>query len=239
MKRLSFISLIIVFGLALALVGARTPDRVESASVQPSWEILEGEPNSCADTDGFSIQVYINNPAAASEQGQLTVPGYGQVGYTTDSNFSGIGTFSFFIFNTVDYSVPAHTPLTLTVTTYNLPNFAGGVSYVDTMTWDCTTGLEVAPAVKAGCDVLMNIPAGTVGGTFVANAQAYWAPGKLTAPVVTLAAGKSARVIGLDESGQYYKIIWGCNYLWVLKDTLGPNYDNVWHGAPLPTTVVK
>lgn len=239
MKRLSFISLIIVFGLALALVGARTPDRVESASVQPSWEILEGEPNSCTISSNFTIQVYINNPSAASEQGQLTVPGYGQVGNTVDSVFAGIGVFNFTIFNSTPYSVPAHTPITLTVTTYNQPNFLGGVSYVDTMTWDCTTGLEVAPAVKAGCDVLMNIPAGTVGGTFVANAQAYWAPGKLTAPVVTIAAGKSARVIGLDESGQYYKIIWNCDYLWVLKDTLGPNYDNVWHGAPLPTTVVK
>jgi len=239
MKSLRIISLLIVFGLALALVGARTPDRVESASVQPSWEILEGEPNSCTNSGGFSIQVYINNPAAASEQGQLTVPGYGQVGNTTDSNFSGIGAFSFFVFNTTPYSVPAHTPITLTVTTYNQPNFLGGVSYVDTMTWDCTTGLEAAPAAVAGCDVKMNIPAGTVGGTFVANAQTYWAPGKLTAPLVTLAAGKSARVIGLDESGQYYKIIWNCNYLWVLKDTLGPNYDKVWNGAPLPTTVVK
>ncbi|MCZ7541626.1 MAG: hypothetical protein M5U29_17275 [Anaerolineae bacterium] len=90
-----------------------------------------------------------------------------------------------------------------------------------------------------GCDVLMPIPATAVGGTFVADAPVYWKPGELTNPLVTIKAGNSARVLGLDASGQYYKIIWVCNFLWVPKATLGPNYDAVWHGAPLPTGVVK
>ncbi len=90
-----------------------------------------------------------------------------------------------------------------------------------------------------GCDVLINIPSTAVGGTFVADAPVYWEPGKLTNPLVTIPAGNSARVIGLDSTGEYYQIIWVCDYVWVPRATLGPNYDAVWNGAPLPTAVVE
>ena len=89
-----------------------------------------------------------------------------------------------------------------------------------------------------GCDVLMPIPATAVGGTFVADAPVYWTPGELTSPLVTIAAGNSARVIGLDSTGAYYQILWVCDFVWVPRATLGPNYDAVWNGAPLPTAVV-
>lgn len=91
----------------------------------------------------------------------------------------------------------------------------------------------------AGCDVLLPIPSTAVGGAFVADAPVYWKPGELTNPLVTIKAGNTARVIGLDASGQYYKIIWGCDFVWVPKATMGPNYDAVWNGAPLPTAVVE
>lgn len=94
-------------------------------------------------------------------------------------------------------------------------------------------------SAEAGCDVLLPIPATAVGGAFVANAPVYWAPGELTSPLVTIPAGNTARVIGQDDAGEFYKIIWVCDYVWVPKATMGPNYDNVWHGAPLPTGVVK
>ncbi len=99
----------------------------------------------------------------------------------------------------------------------------------------------VAPAEEAlpGCDVLMPIPATAVGGTFVADAPVYWEPGELTSPLVTIAAGNSARVLGLDATGEYYKIIWVCDLVWVPRATLGPNYDAVWNGAPLPAGVVE
>jgi len=100
-------------------------------------------------------------------------------------------------------------------------------------------GPEPEPVVLPGCDVLLPIPATAVGGTFVADAPVYWAPGKLTNPLVTIAAGNSARVIGLDSTGEYYQIIWVCDYVWVPRASLGPNYDAVWNGAPLPTAVVE
>ena len=98
---------------------------------------------------------------------------------------------------------------------------------------------EPEPVLLPGCDVLLPIPATAVGGTFVADAPVYWTPGELTSPLVTIPAGNSARVIGLDASGQYYKIIWVCDFVWVPVGTLGPNYDAVWNGAPLPTGVVE
>lgn len=91
----------------------------------------------------------------------------------------------------------------------------------------------------AGCDVLLPIPSTAVGGAFVADAPVYWKPGELTNPLVTIKAGNTARVLGQDASGQYYKIIWVCDFVWVPKATMGPNYDAVWNGAPLPTNVVE
>jgi len=90
-----------------------------------------------------------------------------------------------------------------------------------------------------GCDVTIDIPAGTVGGSFVADAPLFAEPGVPVTPAATITAGNTARVIGVDKSGQYYKIIWACDYLWVPVGTMGPNHDAVWNGAPLPTTVVK
>jgi len=97
----------------------------------------------------------------------------------------------------------------------------------------CSPGAAVEP----GCPV--GFPSGSVVGAFVAPAQTYSVPGQLVeAPPVTIAAGKTAWVIGLDASSQYYKIFWACGYLWVPANTMGPNYDKVWNGTPLPTRTV-
>lgn len=97
-----------------------------------------------------------------------------------------------------------------------------------------------APAVVVepvpGCDVTINIPSGAVGATLVTDANVYWEPGEMTAHV--LPAGTNVRAIGLDASGAYYKVLYVCDYLWVPANALGPNFDAVWNGAPLPTGVV-
>ena len=94
-------------------------------------------------------------------------------------------------------------------------------------------------APEAGCDAFVNIPDTAVGGAFVADAVINWAPGKPTSPAITIEAGKTARVLGVDASGAYYKIIWQCQEVWVPVTTMGPNFDAVWNGAPLPTGVVE
>ena len=108
----------------------------------PSWRLNQGAAGTCSSTSGFLLPgVEINVPGEpASEQGVLSAPGYPNLGYTLDTSFTGVGTFSFFVFVSTPYSLPSNTPLTLTVTTYNGPNYTGGVAYVSTITWDCTTG---------------------------------------------------------------------------------------------------
>ena len=90
-----------------------------------------------------------------------------------------------------------------------------------------------------GCAVLMKIPSTAVVGAFVANAPLYWEPGEFVQPYMEIAAGSTAWVLGVDESGKYHKIIWVCDLVWVPVGTMGPNYDAVWNGAPLPTDVVE
>ncbi|MBI5959673.1 MAG: hypothetical protein HY866_13105 [Chloroflexi bacterium] len=96
-----------------------------------------------------------------------------------------------------------------------------------------------AGAVVPGCDVSMPISSTSVIGTFTQTASTYWSPGNLTNPLVSIEAGKSAWVLGMDSTQQYYKIIWVCDLLWVPVNTIGPNYDAVWNGTLLPTDIVK
>lgn len=75
-------------------------------------------------------------------------------------------------------------------------------------------------------------------GAFVTWADFYYEPGQLIDPQIGVPAGKTAWVLGMDESGEYYQILWANTTVWVLAETMGPNYDEVWNGAPLPTGVV-
>lgn len=121
--------------------------------------------------------------------------------------------------------------------------YAAGSYAVDpAVSVPCAATYDISVSIFTGipgCDMAFSIPADGAVGTFVVNAEAYWAPGNLTDPLVTLAAGKTAWVLGVDASGEYYKIAWSCSALWVKTSTMGPNYDAVWQGHPLPTTVVQ
>ncbi|HVO71592.1 MAG TPA: LysM domain-containing protein [Aggregatilineaceae bacterium] len=97
--------------------------------------------------------------------------------------------------------------------------------------------VEVDCQAAPGCDVQMPIPDTAVVGAFVRTTPAYWAPDKLTNPLVTIPVGKTAWVLGTDPSGRYYEIVWVCDLLWVPVNAMGPNYDDVWKGRPLPGRV--
>jgi len=92
----------------------------------------------------------------------------------------------------------------------------------------------------AGPDMVA-IPATAVGGAFVSNADVYYGPGMdmLSDPLVTLEAGTTVWVLGPDATGDFYKILFAGKFLWVKAETLGPNYDEVWNGAPLPSNAVN
>jgi len=134
------------------------------------------------------------------------------------------------------------TTLTYTVPASGLPGGSVGVGYYFTFGDEGLVHIEASctgNAAVPGCDVLMALPSTSVVGAFVSDALLYAEPGVATYPELTLATGKTAWVLGMDKTGQYYKILWVCNYLWVKVGTMGPNYDAVWQGRPLPTNVVE
>lgn len=94
------------------------------------------------------------------------------------------------------------------------------------------------PPALGGC---IAIPAGSVVGELLFNTQVYWAPGKVS-PGIFLEPtpdNKTYWVIGLDDTGEYYKILLSCQFIWVPSDVMAPNYDEVWNGTPLPTRIVS
>jgi hypothetical protein len=92
--------------------------------------------------------------------------------------------------------------------------------------------------VTAGRD-LIPLPEGSVVGSFTQTTAAYFEPRTDAASDVVFEVGKTAWVLGVDASGQFYKIAWSGDYLWVPVNTMGPNYDDVWNGTPLPSNVVE
>ena len=104
---------------------------------------------------------------------------------------------------------------------------------------ECPSGIVWVHSLLNIPGCMLPIPSTAVGGSFVQNAETYWKPGEGINPPVVIEAGNTAHVLGVDATGAYYKIIWGCQYLWVPVGTMGPNFDDVWNGAPLPTEVVE
>ena len=97
--------------------------------------------------------------------------------------------------------------------------------------------LYLTTAAGPGCDQFVPLTADSVVGTFVLDTDVYWAPDEL-AVGHRITAGKSYWVVGMDATRQYYKVFVQCTPVWVPVNTVGPNYDEVWLGRPLPTTVV-
>jgi hypothetical protein len=131
--------------------------------------------------------------------------------------------------------IPAGTePGDTLVQTVSVVDAESDVQYdIDQISWSCSG--ETVP----GCDTALPITSTSVVGAFTQTTPADWAPGKLTNPLVTIEAGKTAWVLGLDSTKAFYKIIWVCDLLWVPVNTLGPNYDAIWNGKPLPTGIVN
>ena len=92
----------------------------------------------------------------------------------------------------------------------------------------------VNPASVGFC---ITLPSGSVVGAMGSATQAFYEPGK-AAEGVTINPG-TYWVVGTDESGQFYKILLSCDFLWVPVSSMQPSYQAPWSGQPLPTTVVS
>jgi hypothetical protein len=98
---------------------------------------------------------------------------------------------------------------------------------------------ETSSEPVPGCDLGMTLTADAAVGAFVADTDVYWGPDANATTGISMPAGKTAWVLGVDESGGFYKFVWSCTYLWAPVSALGPNHDAVWNGTPLPATVVE
>jgi hypothetical protein len=130
---------------------------------------------------------------------------------------------------TLYYAVPFDDTFAQTGGTYSMAISGPG---------NITLGGLPAPAGAPGPD-MVPLPATAVVGAFVATTPIYFAPRADAVTTVIMEAGKTVWVFGLDASGQYYKAVISGKYFWVPKATMGPNYDKVWLGRPLPTVVVE
>lgn len=107
---------------------------------------------------------------------------------------------------------------------------------------DCVTGAALPPPVNPneppGPD-MVEIPAGSVVGTFTGWTNLYSAPLEGAISEHVMAPGQWLWVTGLDESGLFYQVILSGKFLWSPVENIGPTYDDVWHGMPLPTQTVE
>jgi hypothetical protein len=110
--------------------------------------------------------------------------------------------------------------------------------YVDSISGGEVAAIQISVTCGyAGC--MPDIPPQAVVGAFTQTAEIYWAPGKLATGEPPVEAGNTYWVAGQDETGMYRKVLIACQWVWVRAETVGPNYDEVWNGAPLPTDLVE
>lgn len=139
-------------------------------------------------------------------------------------------------------TAPLYNPLTMHL--YSLEGNGLPEVLVGSETGTCD-GLPtyVAPTPEPGttptpmpiaCPVL---PSNAVVGNLPFSTPAFYAPGK-EANGVTVNAG-TYWVLGVDETGEFYKIQIACERLWLPVGVLQPSYEAPWSGQPLPINIVS
>lgn len=117
---------------------------------------------------------------------------------------------------------------------YEVSDFAWGE---ETAEMDCVVQ-DVPLAESVPCGPALT---GIGQGLLVRPTPLYWAPRQNAASNIILDVAPNAKtywVLGMDATRSFYKIVIACKTYWVPLDTLVPNPDNVWRGAPLPTRIV-
>ncbi len=86
---------------------------------------------------------------------------------------------------------------------------------------------------------MITLPPGSVVGTFTITTPLYFAPENGAEADEVIEMGKSLWVTKLDPTGQFYQVALSGQFLWVPVGTIGPTYDDVWYGTPLPTLNIE
>ncbi|MBI5959157.1 MAG: hypothetical protein HY866_10505 [Chloroflexi bacterium] len=240
-------SILGALSILLTLVFAVTPTSVSAAPETLSYSAMTG---TCS-TTGFSMSATASQSFSgpATIDGRTTLDGvdYDTYTFTLPAGTTSFGTafsrswaalpsadFVFVFYSTVIIDSQQVWLARVTITCVE-----GGLAADFSGTDLQQPGVAVVPAAVPGCDTKMALTSTSVVGAVVSDAVLYAQPGTSISPVITLPPGKTAWVLGLDPTGEYYKLVWACDYLWVQRGTMGPNYDGVWQGRPLPTDTVN
>ena len=146
-----------------------------------------------------------------------------------DTDSGGVGVFTY-------DTAPQFNPITFKVISQAGNGLPEQVDFV--ATGECAGLPTYSSEPKPGPD-LVPIPDTAVGGAFVTDTPIYFAPRTDAATDIVMEQGKTVWVYGVDASGAFYKVMLAGKLFWVPVNTLGPNYDEVWNGTPLPTNVVE
>lgn len=169
-----------------------------------------------------SISWHIVTPETSRVHGEVLRAGPGPHWGTTHYTFSAYSTGS---------PLPHNSPITFI---YRDIESSAEAS----ITVDCTTGAIVRTGPNAPGPDLVPIPEQAVVGSIVQTTPLYYEPRESALTDTVMEAGKTLWIYGMDESGAYYKGMLAGILFWLPVDTVGPNYDEVWHGTPLPADVV-
>lgn len=183
------------------------------------------------------MTVYIDNGVASPTGPYTKLPGTGsQVFGAFQENIAGTYpvTFAFRLDTYVNGTLVYQSTLSVSCG-------ADSASIAPTLTnavVSSSTPSSSSSSSVPGPDMVM-LPSGSVVGSFVTTTPAYFAPRTDAITSITIAAGKTLWVLGVDSSGDFYKVVMAGRYFWVPVETMGPNFDNVWQGRPLPTTEIS
>ena len=121
---------------------------------------------------------------------------------------------------------------------------AGFSANVDAVVISAPNGcfaIDDLSTTEASADVpgpdMVYIPPSAVVGRFLVDTPIYTMPDPSAATTPIMTAGMSAWVYGVDPSGHYYLVMFAGSFFWVPVETMGPNYDDVWNGRPLPNNI--
>lgn len=133
--------------LALCLFSAGAA----SAVYYPSIQITGGPSTNICTSAAFTLPINANTSTSTSNSSTVFVQGVGVVASFMQTNPTFNGT-TVYTFAPSAYTVPAGTPITVNVRTFNGVNLTGGQSWDSTVVFACDTGTVIS-LVNAGLPV--------------------------------------------------------------------------------------
>jgi hypothetical protein len=132
--------------------GSIAPHSGAGAAMGPAVQLLRHQPSlastSTCGGNAFDVNTFIRVDTNASADVKVSAPGVGLIEEFTDETGANIGPydakFSNFVIRAFGGGLVPNTPITITITTYTGANLTGTVSFVSSLTFNCTSGVVLA-----------------------------------------------------------------------------------------------